>query len=120
TPAKAALLEPLDDRVEGERQEDGDEEPGQNLSRDPDDLEHRGDREHDPDDDEDRPRPEPDHTFRDGRLLRDHGGSIAARPDDARPRAACECATLGSTESDRAGAPMERGHEERNRTSGAT
>ena len=44
SPTEAVTLEPFDERVEREREEERDQKPGENLPRDPDQLEQQHDR----------------------------------------------------------------------------
>ena len=56
----ALSLEPVDGRVEGEREEHRDQDPDDDVPRDPDDLEQQPDGDRDPEDREDRRGPEAD------------------------------------------------------------
>ena len=68
----AVALEPFDGRVQREREEERDEDPRQHVPRDPDDLEHGRNGEHDPDDGKDGPRRKVDDPL-------EHGASINGR-----------------------------------------
>ena len=70
-----APLDPADERVEREREEECDHDPRQHVARDPHDLERDPDTQHDQDHAEDRAGGEVDHAL--GR----HGASIASRSD---------------------------------------
>ena len=59
----AALLEPVDSRVERGREEHRDEDPDQDAARSQDDLDHHDGREDDSEHDEDRARAEADETL---------------------------------------------------------
>ncbi len=77
-PTDAAGLQPLDERVEGEREENRDHDPRQHLAGLPEEAQddERGD--DDPEDDEHGPRLEPDDP------LLDHGVTVTGRSDGAR------------------------------------
>ena len=57
------LLEPVDGRVQREREEDRDEDPDEDRRAPPDDLDQHDRREDDPEHDEDRARAEADETL---------------------------------------------------------
>jgi hypothetical protein len=69
--------EPLDRRVQGEREEDRDDDPRQHAAREPDHLQHDRDAQDDPENGQNGLRAEAHEA------LGDHGGSMAWRPDAA-------------------------------------
>ena len=63
-PAREAVaLEPLDRRVQREREEDRDQDPGEDLARDPQHLEQQDDPDRDPEQRKDRGRPKADNAL---------------------------------------------------------
>ena len=61
--ANAVVLEPVDGGVHREREEDRDQNPGENLARDPDELEHEKDPDRDPEQRKDRRGPKADNAL---------------------------------------------------------
>src|SRR4029453_6911976 len=75
TALQAVALEPVARRVEREREKRRDQDPGQDVPRDPDDLQGNRDGDHGRQQRQDRPKPEPDQA------LRDHRPIVAERSD---------------------------------------
>jgi len=69
------IPQPLDRGVQGQREEERDDHPGQDVPRDPDHLEYDGDRDDRQQQRQRRAQPQPDQA------LRDHARSIAGRSD---------------------------------------
>ena len=67
----AVALEPVDRWVERQREEDRDQDPREDVPRDPDDLEQERDRDRDPEHRKDRRGPEPDKALL--HVKEDHG-----------------------------------------------
>ena len=71
----AVALEPFDGRVQRQRQEEGDEYPGEDVAGDPDHLQHHRHGDDRPENGQDRPQPKADQA------LRNHARSITSAPD---------------------------------------